>query len=181
MGNTSTRYGLYKEQKGKCHYCQVHMHMGDTTSFILKATACTIDHVVPKAKGGRNTRSNYVGACLLCNNLRGSRPYGPFRWFVSKYGNKQTPEEVVRYITREQYDAEILMWAPLLGYYVPLPEKEPEIIIPKWKERRRILVEVRDTLKGTVSAFDIFDINAMWGKHLKQERSGGKSAPLDIQ
>lgn len=32
----------------------------------------TIDHVIPKSKGGKNTWNNLVTACFKCNNKKGS-------------------------------------------------------------------------------------------------------------
>jgi 5-methylcytosine-specific restriction endonuclease McrA len=44
-----------------CVYC------GDTHSRL------TIDHVVPKAKGGKSTFENCVASCKPCNNRKGSK------------------------------------------------------------------------------------------------------------
>lgn len=33
----------------------------------------TIDHVIPKSKGGRGIQSNLVCACLACNRAKGDR------------------------------------------------------------------------------------------------------------
>ena len=48
---------LYIKQDGKCHYC----------GFNIKYSKFTIDHVIPKSKGGNNLPSNLVGACHPCN------------------------------------------------------------------------------------------------------------------
>jgi len=37
------------------------------------ATATTIDHVLPRSRGGRNTWSNTVAACGGCNQRKGDR------------------------------------------------------------------------------------------------------------
>ena len=42
----------------KCHYC---------LKFLSK-TECTMDHVVPLARGGKSTKNNVVIACKDCNN-----------------------------------------------------------------------------------------------------------------
>jgi 5-methylcytosine-specific restriction endonuclease McrA len=36
-------------------------------------TDLTADHLVPRAQGGRNVRSNVVTACRTCNSSRGGR------------------------------------------------------------------------------------------------------------
>jgi 5-methylcytosine-specific restriction endonuclease McrA len=33
----------------------------------------TVDHVVPKSRGGKDTWKNLVTACTSCNNKKGSR------------------------------------------------------------------------------------------------------------
>jgi 5-methylcytosine-specific restriction endonuclease McrA len=45
----------------KCTYC------GD------KNARLTIDHIVPKSKGGKSTFENTVAACKPCNNKKGSK------------------------------------------------------------------------------------------------------------
>jgi len=44
--------------------------------------ACTIEHVLPRSKGGRDDVNNIVFACSRCNQLRGSVPYEVFREFA---------------------------------------------------------------------------------------------------
>ncbi len=56
-----TRRNIFKRDHNRCQYC------GTT-----KATL-TIDHVVPKTKGGRDTWENLVCACVKCNNKKGNR------------------------------------------------------------------------------------------------------------
>lgn len=40
-------------------------------------TATTVDHVIPKARGGTDDESNLVAACVRCNS--GKRDRGPIR------------------------------------------------------------------------------------------------------
>jgi len=47
----------------KCQYCDAH----------LPKQKCTIDHVIPKAQGGKNKWENTVTACFGCNNHKGDR------------------------------------------------------------------------------------------------------------
>lgn len=53
----------------QCHYCGKSLTHG----------TCTIDHVVPKAKGGKNEPSNCVPCCKECNQLKGISNYGDFK------------------------------------------------------------------------------------------------------
>ena len=57
---TSHRTLLYELQCGRCFYC-------------LRETAedkFTVDHIVPKSKGGSGSIVNKVGACFDCNQWK---------------------------------------------------------------------------------------------------------------
>lgn len=51
--------GVLRRDKSQCGYCG--------------GFADTIDHVMPKSRGGPNTWSNLVAACLACNLLKADR------------------------------------------------------------------------------------------------------------
>lgn len=48
-----------------CHYCD--------------GPGGTIDHVVPKSRGGQTSPENCVPACRECNHARGNQPYEDFK------------------------------------------------------------------------------------------------------
>lgn len=50
-----------------CFYCKVELVFEN----------CTLDHVIPKSKGGRDTFDNYVLACDPCNHDKGDRIIQP--------------------------------------------------------------------------------------------------------
>ena len=55
-----------------CHYCGI-------------ARARTIDHKIPRSKGGRTNQGNCVPACAPCNNWRGDQyTYEEFKAWVWK-------------------------------------------------------------------------------------------------
>ncbi len=56
-----TRKNILRRDNHKCGYCG----RGDLTF--------TIDHIIPKTKGGKDTWENLVTACLPCNNKKGSK------------------------------------------------------------------------------------------------------------
>lgn len=56
-----TRRNVLKRDEYKCVYCG----RGDI--------ALTVDHVIPKARGGKDSWQNMVCACTKCNNKKGSR------------------------------------------------------------------------------------------------------------
>ena len=60
------KYGKELSEKyGKrCYYCGIELQDYGTSNFCALAT---VDHVIPKSKGGKNSIDNYVPCCLSCN------------------------------------------------------------------------------------------------------------------
>ncbi len=56
-----TRKNILRRDAYKCGYCG----RGDLP--------LTIDHIIPKAKGGSDSWENLICACTLCNNKKGDR------------------------------------------------------------------------------------------------------------
>lgn len=86
MQHRPSRAMIYKRDDNKCQYC------GSTRSL-------TIDHIVPKSKGGQDTWENLVVACHSCNTKKGDmyleqtgmkllktpkQPYNKIEFSVSK-------------------------------------------------------------------------------------------------
>ncbi|MEZ3161676.1 HNH endonuclease [Microbacterium sp. BWT-B31] len=61
-----TRRGVLRRDSHRCAYC-------------AKAAA-TIDHVLPRSRGGADSWENLVACCLRCNNLKGDRTPGEIGW-----------------------------------------------------------------------------------------------------
>tara|TARA_R110000824_G_scaffold99248_6_gene236490 strand:- start:74 stop:598 length:525 start_codon:yes stop_codon:yes gene_type:complete len=60
---TPSRKNIIWRDQNQCQYC----------SKELKIAALTLDHVIPRSKGGQNTWSNLVTACKKCNQRKGNR------------------------------------------------------------------------------------------------------------
>ena len=75
MGQTAKRRRLYNEQSGLCAYCfnQMTMRLGQDNT-------CTIDHVIPKSKGGDHGLVNSVAACAQCNHSKSDYSLVRFLW-----------------------------------------------------------------------------------------------------
>ncbi len=72
--NKSQRYQQLKKRDGPaCHYC------GRVPDFY------TIDHVIPRSRGGADRKPNMVLACSMCNNDKGDRLLSEWthRWYDS--------------------------------------------------------------------------------------------------
>jgi hypothetical protein len=58
-GPAWSRPGVLARDQGRCAYCGGH--------------ASTVDHVLPRSRGGKNTWRNTVAACASCNQRKGDR------------------------------------------------------------------------------------------------------------
>lgn len=61
-----SRRGVLRRDNHRCGYCQ--------------QSASTIDHVIPRSRGGGDTWENLVACCLKCNNNKGDRTPGEMGW-----------------------------------------------------------------------------------------------------
>ena len=60
---TVTRRGVLRRDNYICQYCgRVHA-----------SSELTLDHVLPRSRGGKNTWENVVAACKPCNHRKGNR------------------------------------------------------------------------------------------------------------
>jgi 5-methylcytosine-specific restriction endonuclease McrA len=61
-----TRRGVLRRDAHRCAYCG--------------RAASTIDHIVPRSRGGSDTWSNLVACCLRCNGVKGDRTPDEMGW-----------------------------------------------------------------------------------------------------
>jgi 5-methylcytosine-specific restriction endonuclease McrA len=61
-----TRRGVLRRDAHRCAYCG--------------KGATTIDHVLPRSRGGADSWENLVAACLRCNNMKGDRTPQEMGW-----------------------------------------------------------------------------------------------------
>ena len=52
---------LYEEQEKRCNGCEAYYHEKDLT----------VDHIIPRAKGGQDTKENLQLLCFHCNTVKG--------------------------------------------------------------------------------------------------------------
>lgn len=55
-----TRQAIFRRDNHACQYCGSKQNL-------------TLDHVMPRARGGKDTWENLVTACVTCNNRKGDR------------------------------------------------------------------------------------------------------------
>ncbi len=80
-GVVLTRHNVFKRDKNQCQYCGTRQDL-------------TLDHLVPKSRGGKSTWTNLVTACKRCN---------------AKKGNN-TPEEVSMKLKRPPFRPSYIMF-----------------------------------------------------------------------
>ncbi|SEB98743.1 5-methylcytosine-specific restriction endonuclease McrA [Paramicrobacterium humi] len=61
-----TRRGVLRRDAHRCGYCG--------------QAASTIDHVVPRSRGGEDSWENLVACCLRCNSVKGNRTPAEMGW-----------------------------------------------------------------------------------------------------
>ena len=61
-----SRRGVLRRDGQRCAYCS--------------ASASTIDHVIPRSRGGADSWENLVACCLKCNNVKGDRTPQEMGW-----------------------------------------------------------------------------------------------------
>jgi 5-methylcytosine-specific restriction endonuclease McrA len=58
-GVVLTRQNIFKRDEFKCQYC-------------ASVKDLTLDHVIPRSRGGKSTWKNLITACKLCNAKKGN-------------------------------------------------------------------------------------------------------------
>lgn len=60
------RLAIYLRDNHKCAYCN------------KSHEDLSLDHIVPKAKGGRNNNDNLITACGTCNKQKGTKSFAEY-------------------------------------------------------------------------------------------------------
>ena len=67
-----SKRGILRRDSYTCIYCGV--QPGETKhGRLLSREDFTVDHIIPRSRGGRNTWGNTACACYTCNQRKGSR------------------------------------------------------------------------------------------------------------
>jgi len=61
-----SRRGVLRRDGSRCGYCG--------------RAATTVDHVLPRSRGGADSWENLVACCLACNNVKGDRTPAEMGW-----------------------------------------------------------------------------------------------------
>jgi len=63
-----------------CHYCGINTVVTDQRI----PTQRSVDHVIPRSRGGKNTKDNRVTCCIACNTSKGGRTVEEWRRALAK-------------------------------------------------------------------------------------------------
>ena len=98
-GVVLTRQNVFKRDKHACQYC------GSSKNL-------TLDHVIPRSKGGKTSWSNLVTACQSCNTRKGDRTLEQARLSL-----KTKPQKPTYMMFLRDYSGSMRKeWQPFLSY-----------------------------------------------------------------
>jgi len=102
----TTRLRIYERDRWRCVWCrrevaQLGMRGAKGVSVEgvvftegLQLRQASVDHVVPRARGGANKHTNLITCCARCNAKRGERSVPAFaRWLAHEYPAFDHPGE----------------------------------------------------------------------------------------
>lgn len=108
-----SRRNLFIRDDHKCQYC------GNT----FHPDKLTIDHVVPRSRGGRISWSNCVSACTPCNSRKGSKMQKPINEpFVPNYFEINNKARFYNIVIPD------IAWQD----YINWPESQIKVVTPKY-------------------------------------------------
>ena len=77
------RKDLYAAARGRCGICGKSIPI-ETTN---------LDHIIPKAQGGKSSRANLQIACRACNSMKAALTPGQFREVVQRIAKNLNAKE----------------------------------------------------------------------------------------
>jgi 5-methylcytosine-specific restriction endonuclease McrA len=100
-----SRHGVLARDNHKCLYCGNH--------------ATTIDHVIPKALGGKSTYDNCVAACQPCNAKKANKTLSQLGWKEPER-NLKSPSHLSHMLLKASKDEQKFdVWSNYIYMYDP--------------------------------------------------------------
>lgn len=77
-----SRKNILERDNYQCQYCGVKPPRGNRAEALkwLEKNSLSLDHVIPRSKGGKTTWENIVTCCFKCNSKKGSRSLNDLGW-----------------------------------------------------------------------------------------------------
>ena len=98
-----TRLGVFHRDHYTCQYCG------------KQAQQLTIDHVIPRHRGGQHTWENVVSACIPCNHRKAGRT--PEQAGMRLIGQPSRPKDNIPFYIPRQYRQGLSEWGKYLLPY----------------------------------------------------------------
>ena len=95
------RTNLFRRDKGECQYCGSRRQL-------------TIDHLIPKSKGGKTSWTNLVTACNRCNIQKGDKTPEQVGFSLRKEPFKPS----LSYFLAEYAERQAVQWLPFLSHHL---------------------------------------------------------------
>ncbi|MCW5756203.1 MAG: HNH endonuclease [Phycisphaeraceae bacterium] len=80
-----SRRTIFERDGHQCQYCRRHFRSGDLS----------VDHVLPRARGGGDSWENLVTACIRCNAAKGDRTPAEAGMPLARVPKRPAPESVM--------------------------------------------------------------------------------------
>jgi hypothetical protein len=174
MGRDCKITTLWKEQGGKCHYCE-----RDTVLHSMhqnRRDFATLDHIIPKVRGGTRILPNLVMACKRCNTIKGDMFYETFMTIRQTHINGGT----TCYSTEERRkmanqstakDTRLQMMqqelCPISSNQLPIPSHHPSIADHPMAAAE-VIAEAVAEIKPQPIIMNVNGIPSIYSKKLKR-------------
>lgn len=84
---------IFKRDNYTCHYCHLKCDCSHPYT-----TGLSIDHIIPKSKGGTDDPDNLVTACCSCNKKKRDKDYNEFVEIINR-----RPKTLIDYIVAHKH------------------------------------------------------------------------------
>ena len=91
-----TRKNIFNRDKNMCLYC------GE----VFPTRSLTLDHVIPRSRGGKSTWENLVTCCMPCNKRKGDKMLDELHDMKLRYHPKPLSVHTSRFILRNLGDSD---------------------------------------------------------------------------
>ena len=116
------RLRIYTRDKFRCQYCGAKK----------TASELTLDHILPRSRGGLNSPINVVTACLKCNNRKGDR----------------TPDEARMPLLTSQTALRVKLERVMLCHYAEARAEWRKYLFMDVHDDREVMDKVHNEQKG---------------------------------
>lgn len=100
-----TRKNIFNRDKNMCMYC----------GMVFPSRSLTLDHIIPRSRGGKSSWENLVTCCVPCNKRKGDKMLHELHDMKLKHEPKPISSHTSRFILRNMGDGDPL-WRKYLFF-----------------------------------------------------------------